>query len=114
MLAAYDSLIACAPGPCNRTSQIYNRNKRQGGEIGRRARLRIAKSPLSKRSSVSTNHRFTREKRDFFTPKVIFTMDEQKHLILAQILVQRCACFLAVCSNLHANFRGFRQVKQSS
>jgi hypothetical protein len=72
---------------CNRYSKIYNRKSHcQGGEIGRRARLRIPKSSISKRSfSFQKKKRFTRGKRDFSQSASLSRMVSRMPSVLAQI-----------------------------
>jgi hypothetical protein len=51
---------------CNRQSKIYNpKSDSQGGEIGRRARLRIAKSSISERRFSFQSERVLRMEKHF-------------------------------------------------
>jgi hypothetical protein len=51
---------------CNRQSKIYNpKLDCQGGEIGRRARLRIAKSSISERRFSLQSERVLRMEKQF-------------------------------------------------
>jgi hypothetical protein len=81
--------------------------RRQGGEIGRRARLRIAKSSISKqRFSFQRKSHFTRGKRDSAEKLSLSRCTRKPDLKLAQILAQTPQ----ILCRLGPDFAGFCQL----